>query len=196
MKIITFFLIFLFISKSVATSHLLQQILNLQAMDKSLIQPVKISEVDRTEFDINLQQKNDIYRMMKDRLGEIDDNTIKSISQEILIGLANTKIQHFKWDLTIQSTIGILKIIKITADIGSTSIHINSKSVRLEQNIPERFETKEICSRSGSRRYVIAGPRERECSYYQVKRDLTQNEINDITNNLLSKAEEAQRLLQ
>lgn len=121
---------------------------------------------------------------------------LKQMANEISLSLGiNCIVRQLRWDFTITPSVGILNVIGVHADINGFNVDIKVGAVRLEQKIPALYETKQQCSRTGPRRYGIAGPRSLECYNYNVQRGLNDGEIKEVLSALNSKVSNAQALI-
>jgi hypothetical protein len=165
------------------------------------LEPVKMSPVVEQEFSFNVQHNNVNTGSIMQVIGgaslcEVGDNFLETISREIVLMIgSDASIRHMRWDTTITLTMGTLKVYSITANIDGLNVHIVAKHVKVEQPIPELYETKEHCERTGPRRYGIAGSRSWECNNYQVGRGLAPDEISEVNQALISKVVEAKLLV-
>ena len=130
--------------------------------------------------------------LVSSQFADLPQDFINKISNEIslAIGLPDTNIHHMRWELSITPQVGSLKIFSVNAQINGNNVHVNGRMLNLVQPIPPFYEPKQVCARSGSRRFGIAGPRAMECYIHNVARGINQNEINHITNVLINKANE------
>lgn len=174
-------------------------VLNAEANNYNL-EPIRISPVINNQHDFIVNNVNTNAEIVENIIinlqTKIDHTMLKTISKEIsmVIGL-DTKIHHFRWDLSINQNLGLLKILSITADVDKNNVNLVVKSVTLEQTIPKVYDLIEKCTNTGRRRYGICGPRHSECHIHHIERQLNEHEINLITQNLYSKVPEAKLLL-
>jgi hypothetical protein len=169
------------------------------------LEPVKVFPVITNEikFIANTNSGHDAiittinHQIANTDFSELNNGFLQTVVKDIslAIGMPNTIVHHLRWETIISSNMGTMKVYSVTAHIDNFNINLISKYVKLEQQIPDQFETREHCARTGSRRYGIAGPRSRECYYYQIKRDLHPDEIELINQNLLNKINDAKILV-
>ena len=76
----------------------------------------------------------------------------------------------------------------ISANIEKETVFFSGNSLKIEQQIPILYETKEVCARTGRRRFVIAGPRSKECYIQQIPRGLNEQEIAEVKQSLINKS--------
>lgn len=92
-----------------------------------------------------------------------------------------------KYHNTLSRGIGKLEAYSLIINIADhNTIGVKYKSITITQNIPVLYSSEQKCAKSGDRRYVLFGPREKECSNHYVERGLNQQEINVINSRLLS----------
>lgn len=121
----------------------------------------------------------------------LEDQYLQTISREInlALGMTNT-IHHLRWEVTITPNMGVMRVFNITADIDGLDVHIIGRHAKLIQDIPDQYDVVGQCVRTGSRPYGFAGPREKECSYHHIKRELHPHEIEIINQNLMLAVEQ------
>lgn len=167
------------------------------------LEPVSISEIRKNEFtfDLHFDEKNITTLIIKKvencELKDIGASFFQTIGKEIelILDMQESYIHHMKWEITINTKLGILKVFSISAEVNSTHIHLISKHIQLEQKIETQYETKRQCSNSGHRKYKLAGPRKEECHDHRVIRDLNEEEIKQVNLHLMSKLSEAMLLI-
>ncbi len=118
--------------------------------------------------------------------------TINEISNYILfaLDLNQSSILQMRWNFKITQSLGVMTQCYILATIFNKNVTIVGNSATAEQQIPTFYTTKEVCSRTGSRKYGLVGPRNLECSYVQVPRGITADEIETVKNRLIQKLDE------
>jgi hypothetical protein len=129
--------------------------------------------------------------------GHLFDGIAKEISLSLI---ADNQIGRLKWERSITVNLGILKVLNIAATIKQTqypnlSVTITTKIALIRQPIPAVYNSEVRCARTGSRKYLIAGPRDRECNTIYVPRGLNQGEIDIVNNALNARLPDAQRML-
>lgn len=171
-----------------------------QIPEQLKLEPITISPIEKFEYQFTYQS-NDITNIFSQipigfDIYNNDNNYLQIISKEIILAIRmTTEVRHMKWDLTIKTNLGTLNVYSINAYINNLNIKLDLKHVKIVQNIPDRFETKYHCAKTGSRSFIIAGPRETECYAYQAKRELNVDEINKINQILLSNVPHAMLLI-
>ncbi len=134
---------------------------------KSKVQEVAITEFNQTE-------------------------TINEISNYILfaLDLNQSSILQMRWNFKITQRLGLMTKCYILATIINRNVTLIGNSATAEQQIPTFYTTENVCSHSGSRKYVFGGPRSIECSNVQVPRGLTPEEIETVKNRLVQKLDD------
>jgi hypothetical protein len=170
------------------------------------LEPVEISQVFSYDFTFDINEKADmdfIREKFRTNLNEIkqtdiNDDHLKTLYHEIFlsIGIDNTEVRHLKLQLNITQKLGILAIYNIEATINRIAVAIKMKTITLEQIIPQVYDTKIQCHKTGSRRFVIAGPRKEECYVHDVIRNLNSMEIGQVTAALMAKKLDAIKLVE
>jgi hypothetical protein len=89
----------------------------------------------------------------------------------------------------IEEFIGSLSLLHLEIS-GTEKLVFKGNIIKGQVSIPPVYNRQAICSHTGSRRWLIAGPREIECSYHSVQRGLTVTEIMDVKNLLTNKINE------
>jgi len=82
--------------------------------------------------------------------------------------------------------VGKLEAHGLIIDIVDGKVNVIYKSITIVQEIPILYTQQENCKKTGGRRFIVAGPREKECTYPYVERGLYQHEIDFINARLLS----------
>lgn len=117
-----------------------------------------------------------------------DSNSLNKIAQEILL-TATVNVNSFqtvKWDLTITPQVGTLKVVSLRADTKNLSVHFYGSLIQVTQSIPPVYNSQQVCSNSGHRKYGVAGPRSRKCHTVTTPRGLTPAEVQQVANALLA----------
>jgi len=132
-------------------------------------------------------------------LGFNDGNYMNQIAGEIFLyaDIMDANPYHsLKWQLKINLSLGVLKVIDISAKArvtnGGRTLLIVGKAFEIHQAIPQVFATQQQCHK-GKRKYGIAGPKKDICNTIQVPRGLNGDEINQVNQALINKIPDALR---
>ncbi len=126
---------------------------------------------------------------------------LEEIAAEILLTAeaSGETYKHMQWNLEINSTQGVLKVIEVRANLQKTGnnlkIDLTAVFVEVHQAIPPVYSIQEGSYKSGPRRYLVAGPRETVYYKYQVPRGLNSGEIAQVIQALHAKIPEARALI-
>jgi|LakMenEpi03Aug12_release.lakeMendotaPanAssembly.Ray.scaffolds.fasta_scaffold99465_1 hypothetical protein len=117
------------------------------------------------------------------------------IIQEVSYMAKNSDYRSEKWTLQIDRDNGVLEVFVLIAHVGSDSIKFSGGRGIITQPIPPVFDTKQVCARTGNRKYGIAGPRTEECHTITIGRGLNSYEIDLVQKNLMNYAISAENQL-
>lgn len=159
---------------------------NLELIPNLLSNPMIniVNEYD-TSFDINYIDNIEIDIMNK--FPECDKQ-IKSIIEEFRLTYENGEVNTYKsWEFVIENHIGKLKMLYMEMVMQDNMVMFRGSLISGNVNIPTIYSMKEICARTGKRKYGIVGRRKMVCKNHHIERGLTMNEINIVSNYLKDK---------
>jgi len=122
-------------------------------------------------------------------------DTTDRIIQEVSYMAKNYDYRSTKWTLRIERDSGILEVFGLIAHVGPDSIKFSGGRGVITQPIPPVYDVKQVCQRSGQRRFLIAGPRDMECNTVHVPRGLNGNELSMVQQNLMNRVVSAENQL-
>jgi hypothetical protein len=142
-------------------------------------------------------------------IATVPHNFLNTMAKEIMLiaynnDMTDISIQHKTWQFTIRNDIGMIQVFSINALITNhensqehnlKQVHITGYLASISVSIPKVYEQKQVCARTGRRRYGVAGPRANVCHTHNVERGLHNNEIDLIYSTLISGYDKAQVLL-
>ena len=147
--------------------------------------------IDHTSSVVDLVRQNI-------RFDQVGESFVVQIAKEIdlAIGINDTKIHHMRWITEINSDIGKIIIVSISADIRDANVHFTLKHLAIVQPIPEVFDVVTQCAKSGKRKtnlgFFRVGPRKEVCNTHHVKRGLNNDELDLVKQNLMQAARQVQ----
>jgi len=99
-----------------------------------------------------------------------------------------------KWQLKINKSLGVLRVIDISAKAraatnGRTLVLVG-KAFEIHQDIPKVFTQQQQCHKGGHQ-FLFFGHRSNKCNTIQVPRGLNQAEINQVNQALINKIPDA-----
>jgi len=128
-----------------------------------------------------------------------DHNYMNQIAGEIFMYaefLDANPYHSLSWQLKITKSLGVLRVIDISAKAKAVGhgriLLIVAKAFEIHQHIPQVFGQKENCVKNG-RKYGITGEWKYKCSMVDVPRELTSDEINQVSQALIKKIPAALR---
>jgi hypothetical protein len=119
------------------------------------------------------------------------DNILKKIQYLTEEG----KYESNQWTFTITKNLGKLSIVNINAEINNGEISIGGTEKEYSTTIPKLTKQEEVCARTGSRKYVIGGPRRMKCHTVIVERGITSEEMDEVRNILIEHASKDNNLI-
>ena len=111
----------------------------------------------------------------------------QKIIREVSLMVKNTDYRATRWTLQLDRSQGVLEVFGLIAQIGPDKITFYGGSAQIIQPIPYVYDVKQVCARTGQRRFLFAGPRDMECNLIHVPRELNPIEIAHVQQNLMSK---------
>ena len=113
-------------------------------------------------------------------------DTTDRIIQEVLYMAKNSDYRSTRWTLRIERDSGVLEVFGLIAHVGPDSIKFSGGRGVITQPIPPVYDVKQVCHRTGQRRFLIAGPRDMECNTVHIPRGLNGNELSMVQQNLMN----------
>lgn len=104
---------------------------------------------------------------------------------EFALASSEKRFSKMRWELWITPKVGTLQLLRLTLwhnVKGNGHVEMTLDHIGASVSIPPLYRVEQICSNSGSRQFVVAGPRSRECSIIWIKRGLLPNEMLLIAN--------------
>ncbi len=155
-----------------------------------------IIEYPASYFDISLHTNNTNPNTIAEMLRTADlidlyiqVNVVASVISHV-VSNDNTTPRNLQWPINVKKRVGMMKFAIINAHIDNYQIRIYGWSVLLDQPIPILYETKQKCVRIDKRSYAFIGSKGKKCNEYYVGRNLKKDEIFEIDNRLIMKAQE------
>ena len=110
--------------------------------------------------------------------------------------MQTTPYRSLTWSLKINTRLGVLRVIQITATLqaNTKTLNINGKYVEVTQQIPAVFNVTRVCHK-GKRKYGLFGPRKEHCNNVSTPRGLNAQEIAQVNQNLMKMLSQAEARL-
>ncbi len=128
-----------------------------------------------------------------------DTNYMNQIAGEIFLyaDIMDANPYHsLKWQLKINVSLGVLRVIDISAKArpngAGRTLLIVGKAFEIQQAIPQVFNSQQVCT-TGHKKFGIVGPKKHECHTVNTPRGLNGDEINQVNNALINKIPDALR---
>jgi len=158
---------------------------------------IQISSSEITNNDINPTVKSLYFDKITLDTNELDNYltalqtnelfnrpTIINMIKEIQIVCdEQCKYVSKKWTQTIEDNYADITFYSFdlhSSDNGKIIISIDV--IKAHTAVPKLYNSQQVCSRSGRRKYRVAGPRKTKCSVHYTERGINENEIKYVTN--------------
>jgi hypothetical protein len=169
------------------------------------MEPPKISLFRRYDNHFNIspnqlphELQNTLIPVLHHDTAGIASGKISEIAETILLatGIGHQTVRHEHWEFNIMDGIGRLFVFRVNAQIFNYDVHVTGGVTEIVQTIPKVVDIQEKCSNTGDRRYLLFGPRSRECRKIFTERGLNHDEVMTVHDVLIRAIPSALHMLQ
>ena len=130
---------------------------------------IKTNELDNY---LSILQSKDLFNKPK----------ILSVIKEIQIVCDDLcQISNKQWTQIIEDNYANIIFYSFVINSSDGNIIINIDVVKAYAQIPKIYTSIQVCSRSGNRKFHVAGPRKNQCTTHHIERGINENEIKYVT---------------